>query len=238
MKNYEFACPKCEQLYKVKSESLNEGSNHFECHKCHQEFSMDFVPAESLLMYGDITQDPIRDCPKCNSQTDSSKTDCQVCGVVFDKYELIKKDAESFDRTSPELASAWMRVINDFDNPQVHTDFINIARRKRGLDYANQRYDSLSEALNDDPRIEEMKRRIQTLLRVDLARESKSAVEGVLNWKLALQVVPLFLGGLMILAGLTSQGLGNLTGFGAMLTLVCLGILAHIHGYTRVIPFR
>lgn len=143
-------------------------------------------------------------CPKCQSPNPKGALDCSVCGIVFAKYLTKQSETQQIqdyqkdvmetsspvNTTQTEIAAPikkintgsiqinqlWEKVMADYDNLDVHDEFINKAMKSNNLAFASQQYRNI---LNTNPHEEiaqKMQKRI-TGLAINIFTPEHEAVE-------------------------------------------------------------
>lgn len=144
-----FRCPECLKLYEVKSSLILSPIPEFDCPNCHCHFGFDYPPmdASAILTYKirPTEFEPQRHCPKCHFFQNEKNEICQSCGVVIENFLLIKN--ESYPKVSVDLIKHWNQVLNDFENVELHDQFIKKAYSRNHTDYALFKYNELKKNL-------------------------------------------------------------------------------------------
>lgn len=129
------------------------------------------------------------DCPKCHAPNLKGALECNVCGIVFAKFtskqseaqEIEKhhtnraKTATSQDHPKPSitppvqkvgharLQELWDKVMADYDNQDLHENFVNEAIKTNGLAFASQQYRNILTSNPQEAIAQKMQTRITGL---------------------------------------------------------------------------
>lgn len=158
-----------------------------------------------------------RACPRCHATGDANRESCDVCGVVFAKYEILQRDPELRRNSSAELVRRWRDVLADYSHQKKHQDFEVACRRKDQLTYCLKCYERVLAVLPDDDLAASTVRR----LREELERGGTASDSS--PWSVQVTVL-LAAASLMIVWGLFSSTSRNLVGVGTSILAVWFGI--------------
>lgn len=190
-------------------------------------------------------------CPKCEEPYVAGDQECKKCGVIFLKFEesLRQKERAKKEATfsaSPEVRERWDSVLEDYENKELHQNFISAAWADRSLDYAAYKYASILEVVPRDELASQALKEVQALMgtRFEYVVEAQKteAVKWYENFKFIKEVdLPfrkfhwtsfiMLACGVVIGLGMLMPHMRNLIGFG---TSVLFFILA-LRFYFRVI---
>src|SRR5665213_2223013 len=170
-------CPHCRKLYMVQFNDVKEAKPRFECIQCHNRFWLSLPDMDSSSeMQGIPVQ--IRDvpvkakradaakstepCPKCFKIVQSGLSECPHCGVMINKAKELafQEDRPSHSET---LNLAWKKVISNYDDEAVHSDFLRIAQRERNLPFAAAQYGQMQKLMPGDETTEKRMIEVQAL---------------------------------------------------------------------------
>jgi hypothetical protein len=171
---YKMRCPHCKKLYSVQAQVVLSASSplHFQCKSCNVNFetpvlSMDEInhmEIETRFVRGEVgvgAPAGLVPCPKCHQSNERTAEECRSCGIVFAKYD----EADRLDRLSEfgirrDLADLWASTLNDYDNMDLHEQFIAECYKADCLSYAAQKYSRILGAAPNENIAKLMRRRI------------------------------------------------------------------------------
>ena len=129
-------------------------------------------------------------CPRCHTENIKGSVDCQGCGIVFAKYTIKQANVqeaqqrqEAFSalkdqKTRPDefptpiqttnsadsqLQKLWQKVMEDYNNKEMHESFVNKAIQLNNLTYASQQYRNILSSHPHEEIAEAMQKRITFL---------------------------------------------------------------------------
>ncbi len=102
-------------------------------------------------------------CPKCGAFPFAGAKDCPACGLIFSRWEALAK-AEPI-AGSKLLEAAWQRVLESWQDPQSHEEFIQLCSKEKNLPFGALKYRRILDA---DPTNEEALKRKDQLIRLVL----------------------------------------------------------------------
>lgn len=148
-------------------------------------------------------------CPKCGYigssiirndelinklSTVENRDECPNCGVVYKNVEL----------GPPALVTQWSKILEDFDNDDLHNELIKLAEQRKHLPWVHERYTVLNAHLGGDEMCARMIERINlNLSYMPKATKSSSKLNLISNFITTNQRVILFLGLFFIIAVLS-----------------------------------
>ena len=127
-------------------------------------------------------------CPKCQATNVKGALDCEICGIVFAKYSAKQSTIQQVQQhqknitdvksskkitapvsklTNTDLEQLWQRVMSDYDNVDIHDNFIQQALQTNNLAFASQQYRNI---LSNHPH-EEIAKKMQnriTLMAINM----------------------------------------------------------------------
>lgn len=92
-------------------------------------------------------------CPKCEAKLSPGATECSQCGVLVPRVLAQIEDplqAEYRLAFGSEFVEKWQYVVANYENEEVHWNFITDCQSAGALEFAAYRYRRLKEVLNDD----------------------------------------------------------------------------------------
>jgi len=232
-------CPHCDRSYLILLSDLLEEANRFVCKSCTKEFWLrrsDFLAASgefSGISSEEYLGAPKEKCPKCGEAVGRLDEACGSCGVVGSKY-LAMKDSGPYLKVNPKLKGLWIRVLNHYNDDQIHNEFISECLKENQLRYASSQYKQMKDVIGEDEKVLEALRKIQTLTEIYFQEKSpegeaktrstssRSLPSSLFRWEIGL----LGAGAICILSGLASPMARNLIGLGVV--LIALPILMKV----------
>lgn len=150
-------CPSCSKLYNIAEKDISSDSPQFNCVKCESRFWFGFDKKE-FHSYGataiSVTSHLVekkeeniaKTCPKCGARNvstpGSTSKECSHCGVIFEKVQPnipISEDDSALGGT-PKLSDLWEKLMNDFEDLNLHDQFVNQCRSENALPFASKKY--------------------------------------------------------------------------------------------------
>lgn len=189
-------------------------------------------------------KNPVRTCPKCGALNDKKLTECYSCHVLFERLDQLPLDPML--RAQPSLVRKWKNLVLNFDNMDLHDDFLKSCHELDALRFAMMKYEDLKKAqgCNDDL-CKSMIARAQSLLYVTLANKStplvaepKTVKAPPKPWEKWVLLVPLIASMMMMIAGFASLSQRNLVGAGVAVLLLTLGLVLFWKGRISISDFH
>lgn len=222
-------CPHCRKLYLVQYHDIHESKPRFECIECHDRFwislaEMDFsgeVDGVPLHLKGPPAQSRPKstgteECPKCHKMTPKFGAECLHCGVVLSKTRSTLTFKENMPPHSPNLELLWHKVIAAYDKPDMHEDFIAAAEIENSLPYAAALYAQMKTLMPVDEITTQRLTQIQALATATLPEPRGKTYAAVHPWRSSrLWQLPLLAGVFLIVVGMASPAMRNISGLGA-----------------------
>lgn len=229
-------CPGCRKLYLVQFADIQETKPRFECVQCRGRF---WLSLPDMDLSSEITGIPLQvkevpqatmrgqktePCPKCFKANALNVNECAHCGIMIAKARAseLAFTEPSLPPHSAQLATAWKRVIADFNDESLHIEFMKMAERERALAYAAAQYGQMQKLMPTDEVTERKMKQIQALASLLAPAQDNGAVSGGgKNPKLAhrpyarVWQVPLLGAAILIVVGLWVPYFRNLVGVGA-----------------------
>ncbi|WP_374001519.1 hypothetical protein [Bdellovibrio bacteriovorus] len=169
----------------------------------------------------------MKSCPKCGALNGRRAKECYSCHVIFEKLEGLPKDPSL--KAQPSLVRKWKNLVENFENEDLHDEFIRSCHQLDALRFAVLKYEDLKTAQGGDPKCDEMIARINSLMMVGLSQ--KPAGEAVKpKWNKYLYWGPFGLSAFLILLGMINLGHRNLIGVGVALACMTAGLIVMIKG--------
>lgn len=109
-------------------------------------------------------------CPKCETKLSPGAVECLSCGALLPKVLAQLEDpmqSEFKTEFGSDFTDRWQVVLSDYENEDLHWNFISYCQQFRALEFAAYRYRRLVDVVNDDI-AQKMLRRISSLLLVEL----------------------------------------------------------------------
>ncbi|NUM58314.1 MAG: hypothetical protein HUU56_06765 [Bdellovibrionaceae bacterium] len=234
-----FRCPDCLTLYEVSADKIRSFAPEFECPKCQCHFGFDYPPSNpnTILTYKVSPQQKQiqKSCPKCHHLQKESLQICESCGVVMENYLLIQQEA--YPKVSVELIKSWQKIIQDYDNPEIHTQFINKCFKMNSIDYALFKYQELGKNIKNESSTESWISLINQRKEGLQKKVAKEQIEmqvlrnykNIFKWSQLKQWMvwtPVLVASFLILFGFLSRSHRNSIGVGIFLMILSLGFIA------------
>lgn len=246
-------CPSCTKLYEVHSKDVRGRQPQFECVLCHCRFSFSFPPAqpddiqckilshshmkralESKTLNGSESA-YLKTCPKCAALNPLRSLECYSCGVIFSRVEGMPREAHL--RAQPSLLKKWKSILNDYENQELHEEFLQSCIAVQALDFARDRYQEAIAMQGIDPIGEQMVRRVDGLKNETKEPSNKSnLLQGSLLHNLLMRywrAFPLALGVIFVFIGLIGKTNRNMVGVGITLLLLSVGFVYIMNGRVK-----
>lgn len=252
-------CPECERLYKVHGHEVREPSPKFECLDCKTRFivhlaerqdGVDGVPLGAVLagevVIGEVVvrerglekvapspetevSMDVFTCPKCSEKYKGGQEECHRCGLVFKKWH--EEGTPQFTLSNPSLEALWQQSIADYDNLEVHHNFIKACHEWDMLSFASQRYACILSVHPADEIAKKMNQEISALAEVACGVAGKRKKATARNkkrksiWRFVRlpSLMYMLSGGIMVLGYLLPH-FRNMVGVGAALLFFTLAL--------------
>lgn len=171
----------------------------------------------------------MKSCQKCGALNGRRAKECYSCHVIFEKLEGLPKDPSL--KAQPSLVRKWKNLVENFENEELHDEFIRSCHELDALRFAVLKYEDLKAAQGGDPQCDQMIARINSLMMVGLSQKPKTnaAVEKP-KWNKYLYWGPFGLSAFLILLGMINLGHRNLIGVGVALACMTAGLIVMIKG--------
>lgn len=254
----DFRCPTCSKLYEVDSRLIKSSSPHFDCVVCGEVFCFSFPPVDwhhvethKIGNRNSASQKIEKACPKCSALNMNSAQECYSCQVVFQNYELLKR--EDYPNALPSLVNLWQVYVQDYENSEKQNEFLQKCFALNQLDYAKAKMTSLKKVMGEEDtycaqawsELEKMfkaksqqNQRAAQQINLKLDFNSLMKYLGVfLRQRRVLYCGPLFLALLMILFGTFSHGHRNTVGPGVAIIILHMGLIYTFKGRISLSDF-
>lgn len=256
-------CPSCAKLYEVESDEILNETPLFQCVSCESRFSFEYPPADpqnvlafvvtpssgkadvaqQQVVAQDAVQEPVasnemKSCPKCGALNGRRAAECYSCHVIFERLEGLPDDPTL--RAQPSLVRKWKNLLGNFENEELHEQFIRSCHELDALRFAIMKYEEIKTAQGGDALCDQMIARINSLMMVNLSQNSVVREEkdpSRPKWQKYLFWGPYSLSGLLILWGILSLGHRNLIGVGVALACMASGLIVMIKGKISLSDF-
>ncbi|MGZ3769890.1 MAG: hypothetical protein ACXVCP_03375 [Bdellovibrio sp.] len=251
-------CPSCTKLYEVASEDIHSEAPLFQCISCETKFSFEYPPADPLNVKcftvsvvqekgvavqhtkkpSETKGQETKSCPKCGALNSRHSQECYSCHVLFEKLEGLPKDPSL--KAQPSLVRKWKNLLENFDNEELHDEFIRSCHELDALRFATMKYEELKTAQGGDTKCEQMLARISSLSLVGLSQKPGFPTAQPMprpKWQKYMYWGPFGLSSLLILMGMVNLGHRNLIGVGVALAFMSAGLIIMIKGKITVSDF-
>lgn len=128
------------------------------------------IDAERQSMETEPGSQEMKSCPKCGALNGRRSKECYSCHVIFEKLEGLHKDPSL--KAQPSLVRKWKNLVENFDNEDLHDEFIRSCHELDALKFAIMKYEDLKSAQGGDPQCDQMIARINSLMMVGLAQKA------------------------------------------------------------------
>jgi hypothetical protein len=232
----QFRCPQCKKLFITQKSRLFERETYFQCTGCFCEFyfQSDWIKEGTVATFRvgekpaneeEMIQAQMFPCPKCASLNVRDAKECHSCRVVLDRVRNLPLDP-SFKAT-PSLMRLWEEVVNNYDNPQWHDQFVKGCERGGALKLAEYQYRTLLASMGADAVASMRLQQIEALLLLEMERNRPKPFEFLRqmeHWQLLVLFGPPVVGLTCIIIGMIRMESRNLVGFGVALMVMVGGI--------------
>lgn len=166
----------------------------------------------------------LQDCPKCHQPLVEGMQECQHCGVVPQKY-LGLKTATRF-QGSERLSVLWKKIIDDYENSELHSEFIRLSSVENNLAYASSQYARMLQVMPHDDRASRMIKEIEAIVAVPVYSVRTHTVEKqpARGLKISWVYWCLILGVFFIGVSLVFPMFKNIAGVGAVLLFIPIAV--------------
>ncbi|KHD89310.1 MAG: hypothetical protein OM95_04060 [Bdellovibrio sp. ArHS] len=262
-------CPSCAKLYEVSSDDIHSETPLFQCISCETRFSFEYPPSDvnNVLCFAVTTSAPeaslaeervaasaaqhqesfsvepgsqeMKSCPKCGALNGRRAKECYSCHVLFERLEGLPKDPSL--KAQPSLVRKWKNLVENFENAELHDEFIRACHELDALRFATLKYEELKAAQGGDPQCDAMIARINSLMMVGLAQKPVSSAKAQNparpKWQKYMYWGPFGLSAFLILLGMINLGHRNLIGVGVALAFMSAGLMIMIRGKISLSDF-
>lgn len=261
-------CPSCTKLYEVESEEIQSEMPLFQCISCDTHFSFEYPPADPAnvmtfavpmkaappaeesvagrqLEFSDIMsstavsveQTEMKSCPKCGAMNGRRAKECYSCHVLFERLEGLPQDPSL--RAQPSLVRKWKNLVNNFENEDLHEEFLMACHQLDALRFATLKYEELKAAQGGDAQCDIMLARIQGLMMVGLSQGAAPSKERAAKpkWQKFLYWGPFAFSAILILMGMINLAHRNLVGVGVAFAFMSAGLIVMIRGRFQASDF-
>ncbi len=254
----DFRCPTCSKLYQVDSRLIKSSSPHFDCVVCGEVFCFQYPPkdwhrieAQRITDRNSASQKLEKVCPKCSAINMNGSQECYSCQVVFQNYELLKR--EDYPNALPSLVNAWQNYLQDFENAEKQKSFLQKCFSANQLDYARAKLNSLRKVMGPEDamcaqaaaeldKLNQIKQQEKRLKPQDGALRFKdeplvNMIKRLLRQRRVLYCGPVVLAMLMIMFGLVSREHRNTIGPGVAIIILHVGLIYTFKGRITLSDF-
>ena len=244
----EVRCPECFKRYSVDLREASAERPHYKCTNCEQKFWFDRkmidggpvlgLPlewldsglenenAQSVETLQDFKESTViqLDCPNCQADYSPGDKECSACGVVFAKYQ--KAQWSSYVEASETLKVLWEKVILEYENEELHHQFIKACQKELNLEYASSKYGAIVHASPEDEIAQLMVQQIVAIasMPVEVPQNIEPMMVTRSLWGRLLWGTLFFASGSLIVTGYLVPPLRNLIGIGVALLFIGAGL--------------
>ncbi len=233
-------CPQCRKLYMVQFSDIKEAKPRFECIQCHSRF---WLSLPDMDLSTELTGIPVQvknpppraktpgnrvdasketePCPKCFKPIQARSAECPHCGVVVAKVKELNFTETTPPAHSENVSAAWKKVLSNYGDESMHSDFLRIAQRERAIPYAAAVYGQMNKLMPTDEGTKKRVREVQALGSVMLtASENKVKSRPYARvWQ-----VPLLAATMLMVVGAFLPVFRNMVGVGAAILFVAIAL--------------
>ena len=181
----------------------------------------------------------MKSCPKCGALNGRRALECYSCHVIFERLEGLPQDTSL--RAQPSLVRKWKNLLENFENSDLHDEFIRSCHELDALRFASMKYEELKTAQGGDALCDQMIAKINSLMMVGLAQKPTASSQANKHarpkWFKWLFWGPYTTAALMILWGMLSLGHRNLIGVGMALLCMTTGVIYMVRGRVSLSDF-
>lgn len=178
----------------------------------------------------------MKSCPKCGALNGRASRECYSCHVIFEKLEGLPTDPSL--KAQPSLVRKWKNLVENFENEDLHHEFLRSCHQLDALKFAIYKYEELKKAQGGDPQCDIMIARANTLMLTGLTKDSfQPQVEKKPKWQKYLYWGPFGFSALLVLAGMLNLAQRNLIGVGVALACMTVGLILMIKGRIKLSDF-
>lgn len=178
----------------------------------------------------------MRSCPKCGALNGRASKECYSCHVIFERLEGLPTDPSL--KAQPSLVRKWKNLVENFENSELHNEFLRSCHELDALKFAVYKYEELKKAQGGDPQCDMMIARANTLMLTGFKKESLQIQKvAKAKWQKYLYWGPFGLSALLVLAGMFNLGQRNLIGVGVAMACMALGLIVMIKGKISLSDF-
>jgi len=209
-----------------------------------QELEAQSFAALQKEIESSATKDGTQACPKCGAINAKKSDECYSCHVIFARLEQLPLDPTL--KAQPSLVRKWKNLLMNFDNKDLHEDFLKNCHQLDALRFAILKYEELKSAQGgSDELCERMIFKAHGMLSVtlsgktegDLRFATKSAAPRQ-KWYKYILWGPISLSILMMVIGFFSLSLRNLVGAGVAVMLLTFGLILFWKGRISLSDFH
>jgi ribosomal protein L40E len=246
-------CPSCTKLYELQTKDVRGHQPQFECVFCHCRFAFSFPPSNPYDIQCRVISHShmkralegknltgaesayLKTCPKCAALNPLRSLECYSCGVIFSRVEGLPRDAKL--RAQPSLLKKWKAVLADYENQELHEDFLQSCTAVQALEFAKDRYQEMISVQGIDPIGDQILKRIEGLKNETIIADQpmlvlpQAKVFQVL--KRYYRAAPLLIGIFLVLIGLIGKTNRNMVGVGITVLILSLGVVYILNGKVR-----
>lgn len=258
-------CPSCAKLYEVESEEILNEVPLFQCISCDSRFAFEYPPVDPQQVAtflvnvnsssqpqealdvaqqqvsragGSVADSEMKACPKCGALNSRRAEECYSCHVLFQRLEGLPLDSSL--RAQPSLVRKWKNLLENFENENLHDEFIRSCHELDALRFAVMKYEEIKTAQGGDLLCDQMIAKINSLMLVGLSQNPGARSEEDLSrakWQKYLFWGPYSVSALLILWGILSLGHRNLIGVGVALACMTSGLIVMVKGRISISDF-
>jgi hypothetical protein len=180
----------------------------------------------------------MKSCPKCGAMNGRRSKECYSCHVLFERLEGLPQDASL--KAQPSLVRKWKNLLENFENQELHDEFIRSCQRLDALRFAVSKYEEIKAAQGGDALCDRMIAQINSLMMVHLSQKPLAPAAAKADkpkWQKYLFWGPYALSGILVLLGMMNLGHRNLIGLGVAIACMASGIIVMVRGKISISDF-
>jgi len=194
-----------------------------------QEALTEVVTTQAVVQTAQSQQ--MKSCPKCGAMNGRRSKECYSCHVLFERLEGLPQDPSL--KAQPSLVRKWKNLLENFDNQELHDEFIRSCQKLDALRFAISKYEEIKAAQGGDALCDRMIAQINSLMMVNLSHKplAPAPAKSVKpKWQKYLFWGPYALSALLVLLGMMNLGHRNLIGLGVAIACMASGVIVMVRG--------
>ncbi|MES2857184.1 MAG: hypothetical protein V4692_15050 [Bdellovibrionota bacterium] len=175
------------------------------------------VPVSSSVVVG-------RSCPKCATRNVTTAQECRSCGIVFAKFrtggeERVMSEIQLAGRL--ELVSFWDTVAADYQNVDLHQEFVMACEKAGCLPFASHKYANILAVAPEEEIARKMRKQIIGFASRKLDKPAAQSFKFPLP---SFNSLILLLGTFALVVGMGLPGASEVTPVGGAMIALAIGM--------------